>query len=168
MSNRPATEAPTLGVAYADASEPLSRQTIRGTILAFLVWLAWSVTYAFYPSPYRVTVFLGEPSPRDLQLMTNNLSGKGEWINHNRATVDETARFLWLIAADRIATPEACAEMRKLMERKKDRKRSAGTRKIFQDRLPVGSIVWSKSGYTSQTSHDAAIRGRLTKMASLT
>jgi beta-lactamase class A len=99
----------------------------------------------------------GSPTSRDLQLMTQSLSGSGPRINHNKTTTVETARFLWLIATDQIATPEDCAEMRRLMVRKPQSRSRHWSRLIFQDSLPRGTTIWGKSGYTSDTSHDAAI-----------
>ncbi|MCX7016504.1 MAG: serine hydrolase [Candidatus Sumerlaeota bacterium] len=99
----------------------------------------------------------GAPTPRDLQLMTGDLSGKGATTHHNRTTAIDMADFLYLIATDQIGAKDDCDTMRALMKRDSKDRRRDGYRKIFQDTLPDGTTIWGKSGYTSETSHDTAI-----------
>jgi len=96
-------------------------------------------------------------SPRDKQLVTGNLTGKGPHVNQNLSTANDIARFLLLIERNGIGTKEDCDAMRGLMERDARDRRRNGYRRIFQDALPEGTTVWGKSGFTSDTSHDAAI-----------
>jgi hypothetical protein len=98
-----------------------------------------------------------EYSPRDRQLVTGNMSGEGPHVNQNISTSNDIAKFFLLIAQNRLGSAEDCDAMRTLMARDtKDRNRS-GYRRIFQDALPAGTILWGKSGFTSETSHDAGI-----------
>ncbi len=100
----------------------------------------------------------GTPSPRDRQLLTMNMSGSGPYVNHNKLSAEEMARFLWLIADDLICTPEDCEAMRQLMRRDlRDGNDEGNGRRRFKDMLPDGTTLYSKSGYTSDTSHDAGI-----------
>lgn len=96
-------------------------------------------------------------SPRDMQLVTGNLTGEGPKVNQNKSTSNDIARFLLLIAQNRIGGIEDCNAMRKLMDRKVEDRHRKGYRRIFQDMLPEGTSVWGKSGFTTDTSHDAAI-----------
>lgn len=45
---------------------PLS-ETLRAVLLALLLLVAWSSTFIFYGSPDRISVVVGEPSPRDIK-----------------------------------------------------------------------------------------------------
>ena len=67
MNSRSSGEAPAPTISHTEPPEPYARQLVRGILLALVVWIVWSVTYSFYPSPYRITVLLGEPSPRDIK-----------------------------------------------------------------------------------------------------
>jgi len=43
------------------------RLVLRGLLFALLLLASWSATFVFWPSPYRVNVVAGEPSPRDIK-----------------------------------------------------------------------------------------------------
>ena len=43
------------------------RQALRALLFAAILLVAWSITFIFYPSPDRVVVIVGEPSPRDIK-----------------------------------------------------------------------------------------------------
>ena len=88
------------------------------------------------------------PTPRDKQVVAR--------LGSNRITASAAARALHLLAAGRLAGPEATAAMLDLLQRKpgaaKDRQaRLVGTA------LPEGSRQWNKSGWTKHTCHDAAL-----------
>ncbi|MBM3188798.1 MAG: hypothetical protein FJZ90_08770, partial [Chloroflexi bacterium] len=53
--------------ASRDRVEPPFRRIGRALLLGFLLWAAWTATYALYTSPDRVTVIVGEPSPRQVK-----------------------------------------------------------------------------------------------------
>lgn len=79
----------------------------------------------------------------------------GPWVNRNSMTALSAARYLQLLAQDRLASPQSCDAMRTLMQRNVaeqpyQRRRIAGG-------APEGAKVYSKTGTTSDTFHDAGI-----------
>jgi putative nucleotidyltransferase with HDIG domain len=47
--------------------ETPARRTIRALVFAFVLFASWSIAFAFYRSPARVSVVVGEPSPNDIK-----------------------------------------------------------------------------------------------------
>ncbi len=79
----------------------------------------------------------------------------GPWTNRNAMTALAAARFLQLLAQDKLATPESCQAMRRLMAR--DVNQQAYQKRRIAGGAPPGASVYSKTGTTSDTFHDAGI-----------
>ena len=79
----------------------------------------------------------------------------GGFTNRNSLTALAGARFLQLIAQDCLVDRVSCLAMRRLMIR--DVKKQAYQRKRIAGGAPPGSTVYSKTGTTSDTFHDAGI-----------
>ncbi|MHB0858915.1 MAG: HD family phosphohydrolase [Anaerolineae bacterium] len=43
------------------------QKTLRAALFALALWAAWSATFVLFTSPDRVTVVVGDPSPRDIK-----------------------------------------------------------------------------------------------------
>ncbi|MEI6915267.1 MAG: serine hydrolase, partial [Armatimonadota bacterium] len=90
-----------------------------------------------------------EPFGRDLQFLGTNFE------NRNQMTCEETARLIWLIKHEKVASAAGCQEILD-----KIRRRPANTRDIQACRIgggiPTESALWSKAGWTDNTNHDAA------------
>ena len=76
-------------------------------------------------------------------------------MNRNSMTAVAAARFLQILAADALVDPESCHEMRKLMVR--DVRNQPYQRKRIAGGVPRGAKVFSKTGTTCDTFHDAGI-----------
>jgi beta-lactamase class A len=70
-------------------------------------------------------------------------------------TAVAAARYLQILAADALVDPESCDEMRKLMVR--DVRNQNYQRMRIAGGVPKGAKVFSKTGTTSDTFHDAGI-----------
>ena len=79
----------------------------------------------------------------------------GPWVNRNSMTAVAAARFLQILAADALVDPKSCNEMRKLMVR--DVRNQNYQRMRIAGGTPKGAAVFSKTGTTSDTFHDAGI-----------
>lgn len=79
----------------------------------------------------------------------------GPWVNRNSMTALAAARYLQLLAQDRLATPQSCDAMRTLMKR--DVAEQPYQRRRIAGGAPEGAAVYSKTGTTSDTFHDAGI-----------
>ncbi len=80
---------------------------------------------------------------------------KGPWINRNSMTAVAAARFLQILAVNALGDPESCEEMRQLMVR--DVRNQSYQRMRIAGGVPRGATVYSKTGTTSDTFHDAGI-----------
>ncbi|MFW5734699.1 MAG: serine hydrolase [Oceanidesulfovibrio sp.] len=79
----------------------------------------------------------------------------GPWVNRNSMTAMAAARYLQLLAQDRLASPESCEAMRTLMKR--DVNEQPYQKRRIAGGAPQGAQVYSKTGTTSDTFHDAGI-----------
>ena len=79
----------------------------------------------------------------------------GPWVNRNTMTAVAAARFLQLLAENALSNKKSCDAMRKLMIRDVRNQRYQGMR--IAGGTPKGSKVYSKTGTTSDTFHDAGI-----------
>ncbi len=79
----------------------------------------------------------------------------GPWVNRNSMTAVAAARYLQILAADALVDPESCDEMRKLMVR--DVRNQNYQRMRIAGGAPPGAKVYSKTGTTCDTFHDAGI-----------
>ncbi|TVM18811.1 hypothetical protein DPQ33_04915 [Oceanidesulfovibrio indonesiensis] len=79
----------------------------------------------------------------------------GPWVNRNSMTALAATRFLQLLAQDRLASPESCDAMRTLMKR--DVSEQPYQKRRIAGGVPQGAEVYSKTGTTSDTFHDAGI-----------
>ena len=79
----------------------------------------------------------------------------GPWVNRNSMTAVAAARFLQILAADALVNPESSLEMRKLMVR--DVRNQPYQKMRIAGGTPRGAKVFSKTGTTSDTFHDAGI-----------
>jgi len=83
-----------------------------------------------------------------------------KYTNRNALTTDATARLLMEIATEQAVSPTRCKQMLELLSRDPAQKEESeeGQVKGFTGAgLPVGSKLWSKAGWTSNTRHDAAL-----------
>lgn len=79
----------------------------------------------------------------------------GPWVNRNSMTAVAAARFLQILAADALVNPESSEEMRELMVR--DVRNQSYQRMRIAGGTPRGAKVFSKTGTTADTFHDAGI-----------
>ena len=79
----------------------------------------------------------------------------GPWVNRNSMTAVAAARFLQILAADALVNPESSLEMRKLMVR--DVRDQPYQKMRIAGGTPRGTQVFSKTGTSSDTFHDAGI-----------
>jgi putative nucleotidyltransferase with HDIG domain len=49
--------------------DTLARRTIRALAFALILFVSWSIALVFFHSPARVSVVVGEPSPRDIKAL---------------------------------------------------------------------------------------------------
>lgn len=77
------------------------------------------------------------------------------WTNRNSMTAMAAARYLQLLAVGALVGPEADAAMRNYMRRTVAEQPYQARR--IAGGAPAGAVVWSKSGTTTDTFHDAGI-----------
>jgi beta-lactamase class A len=97
----------------------------------------------------------GSPIPPGERQFLRNGTPSGPWVNRNAMTAAAAARFLQLLAQDALVNKESCDAMRRLMER--DIRKQAYQRMRIAGGVPSGAKVFSKTGTTSDTFHDAGI-----------
>lgn len=97
----------------------------------------------------------GSPIPPGERQFLRNGTVSGPWVNRNAMTAVAAARFLQLLAGDVLANQDSCHAMRRLMER--DVRKQAYQRMRIAGGAPEGARVYSKTGTTSDTFHDAGI-----------
>lgn len=97
----------------------------------------------------------GSPIPPGEKQFLRGGEDCGPWVNRNFMTAVAAARFLQLLDENKLAGPESCDEMRKLMHR--DVRKQPYQRMRIAGGAPEGSNVYSKTGTTSNTFHDAGI-----------
>lgn len=97
----------------------------------------------------------GSPIPPGERQFLRNGNPSGPWINRNSMTAAAAARFLQLLAQNALVNKESCDAMRQLMER--DIRKQAYQRMRIAGGVPKGAKVFSKTGTTSDTFHDAGI-----------
>lgn len=97
----------------------------------------------------------GSPIPPGEKQFLRNGTPAGPWLNRNSMTAVSAARFLQILAADQLVDPESCNEMRKLMVR--DVKNQRYQQMRIAGGAPRGAKVFSKTGTTCDTFHDAGI-----------
>jgi beta-lactamase class A len=97
----------------------------------------------------------GSPIPPGERQFLRNGAPSGPWVNRNAMTAAAAARFLQLLAGDALANQDSCDAMRRLMER--DVRKQAYQRMRIAGGVPKGAKVYSKTGTTSDTFHDAGI-----------
>ncbi len=83
--------------------------------------------------------------------------------NRNALTTNATARLLAEIVTGRMNTPERTTQMMALLSRDwskpstdTDNQAVGFTGKLLIDRKMIGTMLWSKAGWTSKARHDAA------------
>lgn len=77
--------------------------------------------------------------------------------DRNMLTTDATARLMTEIMTGHAITAERCQQMQELLRRDPaETKAESQVKGFIGETLPVGSKLWSKAGWTSQTRHDAA------------
>ena len=97
----------------------------------------------------------GSPIPPGEKQFLRGGKTPGPWVNRNSMTAVAAARFLQILAADALVNPDSCNEMRKLMVR--DVRNQNYQRMRIAGGVPKGAAVYSKTGTTSDTFHDAGI-----------
>jgi beta-lactamase class A len=97
----------------------------------------------------------GSPIPPGERQFLRGGTAKGPWVNRNSMTAAAAARFLQFIAQDALVDKKSCDGMRRLMER--DVKKQRYQRMRIAGGAPAGARVFSKTGTTSDTFHDAGI-----------
>lgn len=97
----------------------------------------------------------GSPIPAGERQFLRNGTASGPWVNRNAMTAAAAARFLQFLAQDALVNRESCDAMRRLMER--DVRKQAYQRMRIAGGVPAGVKVFSKTGTTSNTFHDAGI-----------
>lgn len=97
----------------------------------------------------------GSPIPPGERQFLRNGTSSGPWLNRNAMTAAAAARFLQLLAQDALVDRESCDAMRGLMER--DIRKQAYQRMRIAGGVPSGAKVFSKTGTTWNTFHDAGI-----------
>ena len=97
----------------------------------------------------------GSPIPPGEKQFLRNGEPSGPWVNRNSMTAVAAARFLQILAEDALVGPDSCNAMRKLMVR--DVRNQNYQRMRIAGGIPKGAKVFSKTGTTSDTFHDAGI-----------
>ena len=97
----------------------------------------------------------GSPIPPGEKQFLRDGKPSGPWVNRNSVTAVAAARFLQIMAANAMVDPESCDAMCELMVR--DVRNQAYQRMRIAGGTPRGSEVFSKTGTTSDTFHDAGI-----------
>ena len=97
----------------------------------------------------------GSPIPPGEKQFLRNGKPVGPWVNRNSMTAVAAARFLQILARNALVDTESCNEMRKLMVR--DVKNQSYQQMRIAGGIPEGAMVFSKTGTTSDTFHDAGI-----------
>ncbi len=97
----------------------------------------------------------GSPIPPGERQFLRGGKASGPWLNRNSMTAVAAARFLQILAADALSDPKSCSEMCQLMFR--NVRKQAYQRMRIAGGTPKGSKVFSKTGTTSDTFHDAGI-----------
>ncbi|MCF8145200.1 MAG: class A beta-lactamase-related serine hydrolase [Deltaproteobacteria bacterium] len=97
----------------------------------------------------------GSPIPPGERQFLRNGAPSGPWVNRNSMTAVAAARFLQLVAQDALVDKKSCDAMRRLMERDVQKQRYQRMR--IAGGAPAGAKVYSKTGTTSDTFHDAGI-----------
>ncbi len=97
----------------------------------------------------------GDSIPSGEKQFLRNGALSGPYINRKRMTAVAGARFLQWIAMDVLVDEKASKEMKQLMER--DPRKQRYQRFRIAGGAPKGAKVYSKSGTTSDTFHDAGI-----------
>ncbi len=97
----------------------------------------------------------GSPIPPGEKQFLRDGKPSGPWLNRNSMTAVAAARFLQILAADALADPKSCNQMCELMFR--DVRNQAYQQMRIAGGTPKGSQVFSKTGTTSDTFHDAGI-----------
>jgi len=97
----------------------------------------------------------GSPIPPGEKQFLRNGKTPGPWVNRNSMTAVAAARFLQILASDALVGPDSCNAMRKLMVR--DVRNQNYQRMRIAGGTPKGGEVFSKTGTTSDTFHDAGI-----------
>jgi len=97
----------------------------------------------------------GSPIPPGERQFLRGGKPIGPWVNRNSMTAVAAARFLQILAADALSDPKSCSEMCQLMFR--DVRNQAYQRMRIAGGTPKGSKVFSKTGTTADTFHDAGI-----------
>lgn len=97
----------------------------------------------------------GSPIPPGEKQFLRNGKPSGPWVNRNSMTAVAAARFLQILAADALVDPNSCNAMCELMVR--DVRNQSYQRMRVAGGAPKGAEVFSKTGTTSDTFHDAGI-----------
>ena len=97
----------------------------------------------------------GSPIPPGEKQFLRNGTSSGPWVNRNSMTAVAAARFLQILAADALVNPDACNAMCILMVR--DVRNQNYQRMRIAGGTPKGAEVFSKTGTTADTFHDAGI-----------
>ena len=97
----------------------------------------------------------GSPIPPGEKQFLRNGKPSGPWVNRNSMTAVAAARFLQILAADALVDPDSCNAMCELMVR--DVRNQSYQRMRIAGGAPRGAEVFSKTGTTSDTFHDAGI-----------
>ncbi|MCD6294689.1 MAG: serine hydrolase [Deltaproteobacteria bacterium] len=97
----------------------------------------------------------GSPIPPGEKQFLRNGKPSGPWVNRNSMTAVAAARFLQILAADALVDPDSYNAMCELMVR--DVRNQSYQRMRVAGGAPKGAKVFSKTGTTSDTFHDAGI-----------
>jgi len=97
----------------------------------------------------------GSPIPPGERQFLRNGMPSGPWLNRNAMTAAAAARLLQLLAQNVLVNKESCDAMRELMER--DIRKQAYQRMRIAGGVPSDAKVFSKTGTTSDTFHDAGM-----------
>ena len=97
----------------------------------------------------------GSPIPPGEKQFLRDGKPSGSWVNRNAMTAVAAARFLQLLAQNALSDKKSCDAMRKLMVR--DVRNQRYQRMRIAGGTPEGAKVYSKTGTTSDTFHDAGI-----------
>ncbi len=93
--------------------------------------------------------------PGEKQFLRSGTPPGGPWVNRNSMTAVAAARFLQILESDALVDSDSCNAMYKLMVR--DVRNQSYQRMRIAGGTPRGSKVFSKTGTTSDTFHDAGI-----------
>ena len=97
----------------------------------------------------------GSPIPPGEKQFLRNGKPSGAWDNRNSMTAVAAARFLQILAAGALVDSDSCNAMCELMVR--DVRNQSYQRMRVAGGVPKGAEVFSKTGTTSDTFHDAGI-----------